>query len=165
MNADLFPLLQGHPFFAGLAPEDLALVAECARRGRFEAGEFLAREGELAAEFFLVLEGRVAISLPAPRGDRLVVETIEAGEVVGWSWLLPPHIWMYDVSATAPVEALVMDGWCLRGKCDADPRLGYDLMQRFSRLMATRLAATRMQMMDLYRAGRRAVGEGKEARA
>jgi len=165
MNAELAALLQAHPFFAGLDETDLALIAECARETEFEAGAYLAREGQLAAEFFLVLEGRVAISLPAPHGDRLVVETLEAGEVAGWSWLLPPHVWMYDLSATTPVKALVMDGWCLRGKCESDPRLGYDLMQRFSRLMATRLAATRMQLMDLYRASRRAVGEGKEARA
>lgn len=163
MNADPATLLRAHPFFAGLGDSDLALVAGCAREADYASGDYLAREGQLAAEFFLVLEGRVAISLPAPHGERLVVETLDEGELAGWSWLLPPHIWMYDVCAVSPVKVLVMDGWCLRGKCDADPRLGYDLMQRFSRLMATRLAAARMQMMDLYNAGRRAVGEGKGA--
>jgi len=48
------------------------------------------------------------------------------------------------------VLAVRMDGACLRGKCDADPRLGYELMQRFAGLMTSRLQATRLQLLDVY---------------
>jgi hypothetical protein len=43
-----------------------------------------------------------------------------------------------------------MDGACLRAKCDADTRLGYDLMQRFANLATRRLQATRLQILDVY---------------
>lgn len=146
----LEPILRKHPFFTGLADADLALVSSCARNVRFHAGEDLAREGGPADAFFLIREGRVALSFPSPRGGRLTIQTLDAGDVVGWSWLLPPYIWHFDVTAVTPLRVLAMDGVCLRGKCDADPRLGYDLMKRFSRVMAERLAAARLQLIDLY---------------
>lgn len=149
----LKPLLQDHPFFAGLAEGDLELITGCTRNALFQPGAVLAGEGMEAHEFFLIRDGRVAVALPSPRGGRLTIETLDAGEVIGWSWLMPPHTWQFDIVAVTRVRALVMDGRCLRGKCDADPRLGYDLMRRFSNLMAGRLAATRLQLMDLYRYG------------
>jgi CRP-like cAMP-binding protein len=149
----LKPLLQNHPFFADLAESDLELITGCTRNAVFQPGAVLAGEGMEAHEFFLIREGRVAVALPSPRGGRLTIETLDAGEVIGWSWLMPPHTWQFDIVAVTRVRALVMDGRCLRGKCDADPRLGYDLMRRFSNLMAGRLAATRLQLMDLYRYG------------
>jgi CRP-like cAMP-binding protein len=151
MITTLKPLLEAHPFFSGLSDADLELITGCAKNVVFQAGDLLAKEGQPAAEFFLIREGRVAVALPSPRGGRITVETLDAGEVVGWSWLLPPHLWQFDVLALTQVRALVLDGTCLRGKCDADPRLGYDLMRRFSRVMAARLSATRLQLLDLYR--------------
>lgn len=132
--------------------EDVKFIAGCAKNVRFAAGETFALEGKEANEFFLLREGRVAVGIPSPRGGRIHIETLDEGDLVGWSWLFPPHVWRFDVTAVTPVRALAMDGRCLRGKCEADPRLGYDLMQRFSRVMAERLEATRLQLLDLYKA-------------
>ncbi|MDR3405833.1 MAG: cyclic nucleotide-binding domain-containing protein [Chthoniobacter sp.] len=150
MNS-LEPILKQHPFFAGLAGDDLALITGCAKNVRFNAGDTLAKEGQPADEFFLLREGRVALGIPSPSGGRVNIETLDAGEVVGWSWLFPPYAWQFDITAVTPVRALALDGLCLRRKCDADPRLGYDLMKRFSRVMADRLDATRLQLLDLYK--------------
>ena len=43
-----------------------------------------------------------------------------------------------------------MDATCLRGKCEADHDLGYELMQRFVPVLVERLHGTRMQMLDVY---------------
>lgn len=147
----LEPILKQHPFFAGLADADLAFITSCAKNVRFNSGDAIAREGQPADEFYLLREGRVALGIPSPLGGRINIETIDAGEVVGWSWLFPPHVWQFDVTAVTSVRALSLDGRCLRGKCDAEPRLGYDLMKRFSRVMADRLSATRLQLLDLYK--------------
>ena len=48
------------------------------------------------------------------------------------------------------MRALAFDGACLRGKCEADPGLGYALMQRFAPVMIERLQATRLRLLDLY---------------
>ena len=146
----LEPILRKQPFFADLPDADLKLISGCAKNVRFETGEVMAKEGQAADEFFLIREGRVAVAIPSPRGGRLNIDTIDPGEVAGWSWLFPPYVWQFDLTAVTPVRALSMDGRCLRDKCDADPRLGYDLMKRFSHIMVERLAAARLQAIDLY---------------
>ena len=69
---------------------------------------------------------------------------------MGWSWLFPPYRWHLDAIAREPVAAVAFDAACLRAKCDEDHELGYQLMRRFAALMLGRLAATRLQLLDVY---------------
>ncbi|HTR94202.1 MAG TPA: cyclic nucleotide-binding domain-containing protein [Trebonia sp.] len=142
-------MLSQHEFFAGMDAEYRALIAGCARNAVFGDGSFLFREGEPAQTFYLVREGAVALEITAP-GGVLTVQTVGTGEVAGFSWLFGPHRWQFDGRAVGRVHAVELDGVCLRAKCDADPRLGYDLMQRFAGLATRRLQATRLQLMDVY---------------
>jgi CRP-like cAMP-binding protein len=146
----LEPLLSAHPFFAGLEPRFLQVMVGCAANGRFPAGAFLGREGEPANQFYLLRHGKVALQIHLPDRGALTIETIEAGEVLGWSWLFPPYRWHFDAQALELTRALVFDGQCLRAKCEADHALGYGLMQRFAHVMLQRLQATRLQLLDLY---------------
>jgi len=141
--------LRRHEFFAGMDPQYLALIAGCARNVVFADGEFLFREGAPAETFYLVREGAVALEIAAP-GRVLTVQSVGAGEMAGFSWLIGPHRWQFDGRAVGRVHAIEMNGGCLRAKCDADPRLGYDLMQRFASLATRRLQATRLQILDVY---------------
>lgn len=147
---DIGRLLAEHPFFAGLDEDVLALVVGCAEIAHFRAGELLFRSGAPADRFFVLRSGRVALELTAPGRAPLVVETAEAGEVVGWSWLVPPHEWFCDGRAVEETSVVALDGACLRGKCDADPRLGYQLLSRVARVMYERLQASRVRLLDLY---------------
>jgi CRP/FNR family transcriptional regulator, cyclic AMP receptor protein len=146
----LEPLLRRHPFFAGLAPEYLALLAGCAANVVVPEGTFLCREGEPAGKFFLVRDGKVALEVAAPGRNPITVQTLDEGDVLGFSWLIERHQWQFDGLAVARVRAIEVDGTCLRAKCQADPRLGFDLMQRFARLASQRLQATRLQLLDVY---------------
>ena len=150
MPQTLEPLLRGHKFFAGLDSEYLTLLSGCASNVVFAADSFLFREGEPAETFYLIREGKVALEIAAPWRGALVVQTLGPGDVAGFSWLFDPHRWEFDGRAVERVLAVQMDGACLRGKCDADPRLGYELMQRFAGLMTSRLQATRLQLLDVY---------------
>ena len=150
MPQTLEPLLRGHKFFAGLDPDHLAVITGCASNVVFPAGVFLFREGTPADAFFLIREGRLALEIAAPNRGPLVVQTLDAGDVAGFSWLIEPHRWEFDGRAVERVHAIQMDGACLRGKCDSDPRLGYELMRRFAGLATNRLQATRLQLLDVY---------------
>jgi len=145
----LEPVLRRHGFFADLDPEYLALIAGCARNVVFRDNTFLFREGSTADTFYLVREGAVALEIAAP-SRVITVQTLGTGEMVGFSWLMGPHNWEFDGRAVGRVHAIEMDGACLRAKCDADPRLGYDLMRRFANLATRRLQATRLQILDVY---------------
>ena len=149
MPQTLEHVLSRHGFFDGIDMEYLALIAGCASNVVFSDGAFLFREGEPAETFYLVREGAIALEMAAA-GQVVTVQTVGSGEMAGFSWLLGPHRWQFDGRAGGRVHAVELDGTCLRAKCDADPRLGYDLMQRFARLATRRLQATRLQLLDVY---------------
>jgi len=143
-------LIASAPTFAGLAPEHLALIAGCASNERFDAGEYLFREGAAAERFFLIRHGAVSLEVDAPGRGALVIETLHQGDVAGWSWLFEPYRWELDARAREPVAVVAFDGLCLRGKCEIDHELGYQLMRRFAASLTERLQATRMQLLDVY---------------
>ncbi len=146
----LEPILAEHPFFQGLAAEDIQLLVGCASNVVFKDGAMICREGDAANQFYLIREGKVALEVYAPGRGQIVLQTIGAGELVGWSWLIPPYQWRFDVRAVEPVRAIALDGKCLRGKCDANPRLGYELLKRVAQVFTERLLATRLQLLDVY---------------
>ncbi len=143
-------LLGEHEFFAGLDPEYLDLIAGCGQNVSFDAGTSIGREGDPADRFFVLRHGRVALEVHAPDRGSIVVATLSPGDVLGWSWLFPPYRWRFDSRALDTVRAVALDGVCLRGKCDEDPRLGYELVRRFARIMVDRLESTRFQLLDVY---------------
>jgi len=146
----LEPLLRDHPFLKDLEPEYVALLAGCAANVRFREGSFMFREGEPAEQCFLIREGKMALEIDAPGRGSIIVQTLGAGDVTGFSWLLEPHQWEFDGRAVEPVRALALDGTCLRRKCADDPRLGFELTQLFARLAIRRLQATRLRLLDVY---------------
>jgi len=139
-----------HPFFANLDAVAVQDLAGCARNLHLRAGEYLFREGGTAEHFYVVLSGRVSLELFRPGSGAHVIDSVGEGEVLDWPWLIPPHKWMYDAQATEPARVVALDSACLRGKCAADPGLGYDIMQRVARDMARRLQATQVRLLDLY---------------
>lgn len=142
-------ILTAHPFFQGLSADHRALLTGCAANVVFRSGDYILREDQAADRFFVIREGRVALQTAAPAGP-LTIETLEGGEVLGWSWLFPPYKSHFDARALTAVRALSLDGDCLRGKCDADAQLGYHLMRRFAEIVVRRLESTRFQLMDVY---------------
>jgi CRP-like cAMP-binding protein len=146
----LADLLAELPAFAGLDDEATRLVAGCGVNTRFAAGQYLMREGEPAETFYVLREGRVALEIDAPPRGPVIVETLGPGDVVGWSWLFPPYRWHFDAEALEPVRAIALDGSCLRGKCEDDPRFGLELTRRVAGIMLDRLQATRVRLLDLY---------------
>ena len=142
--------LRNHPFLANLAPAYLTLLAGCAANVHFPAGTFLFREGTPADQCFLLRKGKVALEIAAGGRGPLIIQTVPAGEVTGFSWLLEPHLWQFDGRVIEPVSAVALDGRCLRGKCEDDPRLGFELMRRFATLATGRLQSARLRLLDVY---------------
>jgi CRP/FNR family cyclic AMP-dependent transcriptional regulator len=143
-------ILRDVPLFAGLTAPELELIAGCGSNVRFQEGELLFRDGDEADTFYVLRHGSIALeTFVATRGP-VTIETLEAGEIVGWSWLFPPHRWHFDARALSLVRATSFDGACLRAKCETDPRLGYDLMSRFAQIVIERLQQTRIRLLDVY---------------
>ena len=143
-------ILSAHPFFTGMDAKYIQLVAGCAANTKFDIDQYLFREGEEANWFYIIRGGKVAIEAYAAERGSLIIDTLTQGEVLGWSWLIPPYHWHFDAKAVELTRAIALDGKCLRKKCENDHTLGYELLKRFSNIIEDRLQATRLQLLDLY---------------
>lgn len=146
----LEPIVAELPLFKGMRPEHISLISGCATNVRYEAGEFVGREGEPADKFWIIRQGRLALEIHSPDRGALTIQTVGENEVLGWSWLVPPHQWHFDAHALSATRALMFDGRCVRGKFATDPELGYELTRRFAQIIVQRLEATSLQLLDLY---------------
>jgi CRP/FNR family cyclic AMP-dependent transcriptional regulator len=144
------PLLAQHPFLKGLDQAHLKLMTGCAANKVFQPGEFVFREGEEANSFYFIRQGKIVVETYAPQQGPITIQTRTNGEILGWSWLVPPYRWHFDAKAVEQTRVIALDGKCLREKCEKDHDLGYELMKRFAVIIAERLEATRLQLLDLY---------------
>ncbi len=150
MIETLEPLIREHPFFNGMDDRYIKFIVGCAKNKRYDAGDVVAREGEPADKFYLIREGMIALELMIPNRGFTTLETLSDGEIVGWSWLLPPYRWRFGVRTVRPTRVLAFDGKCVRSKCEEDHDLGYEVLKRFACVTAERLQAARLQLLDLY---------------
>ena len=146
----LEPILREHPFFTGMDDEHIQLLVGCSSNVRFNEGQVIFREGDPADQFYLIREGLVSLQFMVPHRGLTTVNTVGAGEVMGWSWLFPPYRWHFDARAQQPTHALAFDGKCLRQKCEQDHDLGYQVFKRFMQIITERLESTRLQLLDIY---------------
>ncbi|OBF55460.1 Crp/Fnr family transcriptional regulator [Mycobacterium sp. 852002-53434_SCH5985345] len=143
-------VLARHPFFRGMDPRYVQLAVGCAANLRFTAGELIFREGQPADHFYLIRAGRIALETPALGRGSLTVQTLGDGDILGWSWLVPPYNWRFDARAVETTRAIGFDGKCLRGKCEEDHELGYELQKRVIAVLGEHLDATRFRLLDIY---------------
>jgi len=147
---DLKPILEAHPFFHGLKEEYLNFITGCAANVRFKEGDILLKEGDAADQFFLVREGKVAVEISVPQHDSITIQTIQDGEILGWSWLVPPHKNRFSCRAMEETRVISLDGKCLRNKCEDNHDLGYELLKRLAVIFTERLEVTRKQLINIY---------------
>jgi CRP/FNR family cyclic AMP-dependent transcriptional regulator len=143
-------ILKEHPFLKGMSSEHIKQLAGCASNIAFKAGEYIFREGEDAEKFYFIRHGRVVVETFVPQKGAILIRSRHEGEIFGWSWLVPPYKWHFDARAIELTRAIALDGKCLREKCEEDHDLGYEIMKRFALIIAERLEATRLQLMDIY---------------
>jgi len=146
MNA-IHQSIMKYAFFDGMRPEHLAMLSDGAKVGQFKAGEMLFREGEPANQFYLIESGKILLEAHEPANDTTPVQTLGAGDVLGWSWLFPPFMWHFQARAAAPSSVLILSGAHLLVSAERDHDFGYELMKRVAQVVIRRLQATRKQLL------------------
>jgi CRP/FNR family transcriptional regulator, cyclic AMP receptor protein len=150
MTTSIAELVARTPLFEGMTQERIELLAGCGGNVHFKEGATLFREGERADVFYLLRQGSIALETFVPGRGPIEIETLDEGDVLGWSWLFPPYRWAFDARAVTRVRAIGFDTTCLRTKLETDPALGYDLMSRFAQVLMMRLKWTRIRLLDVY---------------
>jgi|SRR6185369_6328703 len=147
MNNSLQSVIVSHPFFQGMKPAHLEVIAGCATEARFESDQILFREGEPANKFYLIQGGRIALEAHELVDGTVPVQELGAGDVLGWSWLFPPFVWHLRARALEPTGAVVLDGAHLLIAAERNGNFGYELMKRVAQVLIRRLQATRKQLL------------------
>jgi len=139
--------IRTHPFFCEMKPEHLDILAQGATAAKFKPEEILFREGNPADHFYLIESGRIALEAHEPADGTVLIENLGAGDVLGWSWLLPPYVWHLRARAVEPTKAIVLSGAHLLVAAERNHEFGYELMKRVAQVIIQRLQATRKQLL------------------
>ncbi|SFR02125.1 Cyclic nucleotide-binding domain-containing protein [Lentzea waywayandensis] len=138
------------PLLTNLSHTQRAAVAGVSRIESYDSGTRLFEEGGLADQCWVVLSGCVVVDTVVPSRGRVAVQSIGPGELLGWSWLVPPYRWHFGATVVSPTRAAVVDTGALRQLADEDPAFGYQLSLILIDALLNRLQATRLRLLDLY---------------
>jgi CRP/FNR family transcriptional regulator, cyclic AMP receptor protein len=141
-----------HPFLAGMNRTQLALLTDCAMPVHFKKGQTIFREGEMANRFYLIESGKVVLESGDGLGKPVLIETIGAGDLLGWSWMFPPYTWRFTARAAEPTAAIFFYGTILREYCERDHSLGFELFKRMAPVMIKRMQNAREKLVLLTKA-------------
>jgi CRP/FNR family transcriptional regulator, cyclic AMP receptor protein len=145
----MLAMLRHHPFVMEFDTRHVERLAALAKDIRFDRNHIIFREGDECSEFYLIVTGLVALEIAAP-GHTFRVQTLFAGDELGWSALLMGSGKHFQARTLERVEALAFEGSELLAACREDPAFGFALMQRLLGVVAERLQATRLQLLDMY---------------
>jgi CRP/FNR family cyclic AMP-dependent transcriptional regulator len=144
------PASEPDPSVAGLDPEHLRVLLGLSRLVEFAAGASVFREGAPADRLWVVHHGLVQLHTHVPgRGD-VPIDTVGAGDLLGWSWMTAPYQWHFAATALSASLAHEIDAAALRESSEADPVFGYAVACALSGALLDRLQATRARLLDLY---------------
>lgn len=141
-------VLRRHPFLAGFESRYVDALARIARPARFGANHVILEQGQESTQLYLITAGRVALEISGP-GQPFRVDTLASGDEFGWSWALG-NPGVYRVRTLEPVDALVLSASELNDLCERDAAFGYALTRRLLGVVAERLQATRLTVIDMY---------------
>ena len=140
-------IIQSHPFWEGLNPRYLPILHECATIAKFGVGQPILHAGVDADRFYLICTGRVALETFVAGKGAITIETLDAGEARGWSWLFPPYRWNFSACSLDLTEAVAFGAHRLRKYAEEDHDFGYELTTRVGQALLQRLQATRLQLV------------------
>jgi len=149
-------MIAGHSFFRQMSAAHVDALAGCAMQTRFPSDDFIFHQGDVANRFYLIEEGCVALEANQPGHGTIRIQTIGAGDALGWSWLFPPNIWRFSARAIEPTRAIFFYGTWLRAQFEQNPGLGDELMRRMAQLVVERLQATQLQLVEISEVAMRA---------
>jgi CRP/FNR family cyclic AMP-dependent transcriptional regulator len=139
--------LREHPVFARLSEPYLEQLASHMDVMTLNSGDILFHEGDGANHFYIVMEGTIDLYARLEDDEEQWIQMIDVGEVIGWSWLVPPYRWAFTARTREGAMLMRFDADAVRDLCDRDPAFGYGTMKQICSLMLERLHTVRSQMM------------------
>ncbi len=129
---DTVDTLAGLALFADLSRPQLEAVSRTFDEASFAEGERILRQGLSGSNFFVILDGEVAVRIDGQ--DRA---TLGRGEFFGELSILLSEAPTADVVARRPLHCLVLPGSELETFLTSYPRVAYRMIQALARRLRT----------------------------
>ncbi len=146
--------LLGQTWFAADMPADvcqrLAAIGEVVD---YPAGATVLEEGAPTRALGVVLSGRIALRVALPGAGERTIITVDDGDLFGWSALLPEPVATSTGVTLVPTSAMLFEREQLIATLEAECDLAAAVYPHVLIAVARRLASTRLQLLDVYRAG------------
>ncbi len=149
-DKDIQNALAAHPFLLGLDQKYLLRIASVCERRLYKKDDYLMRFNQAANYFYLLEQGTVELINHVAGHFDDPLETISGNNVLGWSWLLEPYRWHFDVKAKTNLSGLLVHTEIFKAEMQTDPGFGAEMYKRFIKVIVERLQAARLQAMDIY---------------
>lgn len=133
-----------------LTDDQVRKTAETAEHVEAAAGTRLFEEGSPATALWVVTSGTVSIELHAPGQSDSRILTLGARDLLGWSALVGDGEMTASAVVTKDAHLLKLPAEKVKELCIADCRLGFAVMGNVARVLANRLKATRLQLLDVH---------------
>jgi CRP/FNR family cyclic AMP-dependent transcriptional regulator len=148
---ELIAELKKVPWFNELKPEHFKRIKKITVIRNLKQGATLFHEGDKEDFLYVVLEGRIALDMHVPTRGKVIFDTADPWDLVGWS-SATPTVRQRTAGAIAVLDSVVacVDAEELRKLCEQDHDLGYLVMLRLANIIASRLMVTRLQLIDMF---------------
>jgi len=137
-------------FFEIVSDETRETLTAMAEPRRFHAGELIFISGENCPHMFIIRSGRVAIQSVTPPQSCTTLLDLGPGDLFSWSALVIPYLETATARAVDDTEVLAVDAEAVLARCESDARFGCDIYRALTSVLAERLRATRLQLVDVY---------------
>jgi CRP/FNR family transcriptional regulator/CRP/FNR family cyclic AMP-dependent transcriptional regulator len=125
--------LQVFPMFADLGEGDLQTLAAMMTMRTHPKGSFVITQNDQGSMMYLLVSGRVKISLASPEGKELALSYLDAPAHFGEMSIVDSGPRSADVIAVTDVEVLGLDSRDLAAAIQVQPRLALTLISTLSR--------------------------------
>ncbi len=137
----------------GLSKEQKQQIRSLGQMEHYDTDVPIFTEGTEARKFYLVEGGRVAVESRVARGMRLPISIVYPGQAFGWSALVPPFVYTATVVTLSRTRAIAIERKDLLAMMQADPSLGFTIMENVACIVASRLRTLEMQLAGLLQRG------------
>ena len=128
----------------------LQRVAAIAQLRGIPTGTFLFREGAQNDQLMIIAIGKVALDIQVPGRGEVRIISLGPGDMVAWSALLGGGRMTTSAVALEDTQVVAIGAADALALCQSDPVFGYHLMHQVAQVLANRLVATRLQLLDLF---------------
>lgn len=133
-------LIRRYPYFSGISIERINSLANIAEEVESDPGQYFHHEGDDIDKVYIIVKGEVSLITKLPQQDKeVVINTLGAEDVFGWTSLLPPYTAGAGAKSITKCKLIEFKASELREKFEEDYQFGYLMMTKIAQIIRGRL--------------------------